>query len=139
MRPTVAEIDLDAIRHNVGLLRRIASPAAVCAVVKADGYGHGALEAAVASLEAGATMLAVALVEEGIALREEGITARIIVLSEPPLDAMEAALAADLEPAVYTLDGVQEALARGAPRARSTRVADAPEGRHGHAQSRVQP
>ena len=110
MRPTVAEIDLDAIRHNVGLLRHIASPAALCAVVKADGYGHGALDAAVASLEAGATMLAVALVEEGIALRDEGITARIIVLSEPPLDALEPALAANLEPAVYTLEGVQEAL-----------------------------
>jgi alanine racemase len=79
-------------------------------VVKADGYGHGALEASVAALEAGATMLAVALVEEGIALREAGITARIIVLSEPPLDAMEATLAANLEPAVYTRDGIQEAL-----------------------------
>jgi alanine racemase len=110
VRPTVAEVDLDAIRHNVSLLRRIASPAALCAVVKADGYGHGALEASVAALEAGATMLAVALVEEGIALRDAGITARIIVLSEPPLDAMPAALEANLEPAVYTRDGVQEAL-----------------------------
>jgi alanine racemase len=110
LRPTVAEIDLGAIRQNVRLLRRVASPAAVCAVVKANGYGHGALEASVAALEAGATMLAVALVEEGIALRDEGIAARIIVLSEPPLDAMEAALEHDLEPAVYTLDGIQEAL-----------------------------
>ena len=65
LRPTVADIDLGAIRHNVTLLRRIASPAALCAVVKADGYGHGAIEAAVAALEAGATSLAVALVEEG--------------------------------------------------------------------------
>ena len=110
MRPTVAEVDLEAVRHNVRLLRKIVSPAAVCAVVKANGYGHGALEASVAALEAGATSLAVALVEEGVALREEGITARIIVLSEPPLDAMEAALQHDLEPAVYTLDGIQEAL-----------------------------
>ena len=110
MRPTVAEVDLDAIRHNVALLRRIASPAALCAVVKADGYGHGALEASVAALEGGATMLAVALVEEGIALREAGITARIIVLSEPPHDAMEATLAANLEPAVYTREGIQQAL-----------------------------
>lgn len=55
-------------------------------------------------------MLAVALVEEGIALRDAGITARIIVLSEPPLDAMPGALAANLEPAVYTRDGIQEAL-----------------------------
>ena len=110
MRPTVAEIDLDAIRHNVALLRRIASPAALCAVVKANGYGHGALESSFAALEAGATSLGVALVEEGIALRDEGITARIIVLSEPPIDAFEAALQHDLEPAVYTFDGIQEAL-----------------------------
>lgn len=110
MRPTVADIDLGAIRHNVGLLRRIASPAALCAVVKADGYGHGATEVAVAALEGGATSLAVALVEEGIALREAGIAARILVLSEPPLDAMEPALAHNLEPTVYTRDGVQEAL-----------------------------
>ena len=110
MRPTVAEIDLEAIRHNVRLLRKVASPAALCAVVKANGYGHGALEVSVAALEAGATSLAVALVEEGIALRDEGIAARIIVLSEPPLDAMEAALQHNLEPAVYTFDGIQEAL-----------------------------
>ena len=110
MRPTVAEVDLEAVRHNVRLLRKVVSPAAVCAVVKANGYGHGALEVSVAALEAGATSLAVALVEEGVALREEGITARIIVLSEPPLDAMEAALRSNLEPAVYTLDGIQEAL-----------------------------
>ena len=55
VRPTVADIDLGAIRDNVTLLRRIASPAALCAVVKADGYGHGATEAAVAALEGGAT------------------------------------------------------------------------------------
>ena len=110
MRPTVAEVDLEAIRHNVRLLRKIASPAALCAVVKANGYGHGALEVSVAALEAGASSLGVALVEEGIALRDEGIAARIIVLSEPPLDAMEAALQHNLEPAVYTLDGIQEAL-----------------------------
>ena len=110
MRPTVADIDLGAIRDNVTLLRRIASPAALCAVVKADGYGHGATEAAVAALEGGATSLAVALVEEGIALREDGITARILVLSQPPLDAMDIALESDLEPTVYTRDGIQEAL-----------------------------
>ncbi|HTN80913.1 MAG TPA: alanine racemase [Acidimicrobiales bacterium] len=110
VRPTVAEIDLDAIRHNVALLRRVASPAALCAIVKADGYGHGALQVAVAALEAGATMLGVALVEEGVALRDAGIIARILVLSEPPLDAMELTLASNLEPAVYTRDGVQAAL-----------------------------
>jgi alanine racemase len=110
VRATVADVDLGAIRHNVALLRRMSSPAALCAVVKADGYGHGATESAVAALEGGATSLAVALVEEGIALRDDGITARILVLSQPPLDAMDVALASDLEPTVYTRDGIQEAL-----------------------------
>jgi alanine racemase len=110
LRPTVAVIDLGAIRHNVALLRRIASPASLCAVVKADGYGHGATEAAVAALEGGASSLAVALVEEGIALRDDGIAARVIVLSQPPLDAMDIALAHNLEPTVYTREGIQEAL-----------------------------
>jgi alanine racemase len=62
LRPTVAEVDLEAIRHNVRLLRKVASPAALCAVVKANGYGHGALEVSVAALEAGASSLGVALV-----------------------------------------------------------------------------
>ena len=103
------------------MLRRVASPAALCAIVKADGYGHGAVEVAVAALEAGATMLGVALVEEGVTLRDAGITARILVLSEPPLDAMETALASNLEPTVYTRDGVQEAL-RAVLRAPGARV-----------------
>ena len=57
-----AEVSLDAIRANVEALRRLVSPAEVCAVVKADGYGHGAVPVAQASLEAGATWLAVAQV-----------------------------------------------------------------------------
>ncbi len=111
MRPTVADIDLGAIRHNVSLLRRIASPAALCAVVKADGYGHGATEAAIAALEGGATSLAVALVEEGIALREAEITARDPrALASRLSTRWRSRVAHNLEPAVYTKDGVQEAL-----------------------------
>ena len=69
-RPTWVEIDLDAIRHNVGVLRAVVEPAAVMAVVKADGYGHGAVPVATAALAAGAAALGVALVEEGVALRD---------------------------------------------------------------------
>ncbi len=54
------------------------------AVVKADGYGHGAVGVAEAALEAGATWLGVALVEEGLALRAAGIVAPVLVLSEFP-------------------------------------------------------
>jgi alanine racemase len=103
-RPTVAEVDLDAVRHNVGLLKP--ERAELLAVVKADGYGHGAPEVARAALSAGATRLGVALVEEGIALRERGIDAPILVLTEPPRGSEKDALAAGLTPSVYTDDGV---------------------------------
>jgi len=64
MRPTCVEVDLDAVRHNVRLLRDRSAPSEVLAVVKADGYGHGAVEVARAALDAGAAQLGVALCEE---------------------------------------------------------------------------
>ena len=103
-RPTWAEVDLDAIRHNARVLTERAAPATLCAVVKADGYGHGAVAVARAALEGGATWLAVALVEEGVALRDQGITAPILLLSEPP--DVGGAVAAGLTPTVYTGAGV---------------------------------
>jgi len=77
-------VDLGAIGHNVGVLRRVAAPAAVWSVVKADGYGHGAVAVAGAALAAGADGLCVALVEEAAELRRAGIDAPILVLAEPP-------------------------------------------------------
>ncbi|MGV0110248.1 alanine racemase [Arthrobacter sp. CP30] len=74
----VAEIDLDALRHNVRQLRDVAYPARVMAVVKADAYGHGAVPVARAALEAGAAWLGVAHVSEGVALRRAGIEAPIL-------------------------------------------------------------
>ncbi|MFL5766934.1 MAG: alanine racemase, partial [Actinomycetota bacterium] len=99
-RPTVAEIDLDAIRSNVRAVKP--SDAELMTVVKADAYGHGAVPVARAAIEAGATWLGVALVEEGIELREAGIDARILVLSEFPPGSEAAALAAELTPTLYT-------------------------------------
>lgn len=110
-RPAWAEVDLDAVRHNVGVLRALVAPAAVCAVVKADGYGHGAVPAARAALEGGAAWLAVALVEEGLALRDAGIEAPVLVLSEPPAEAMAVAVARRLTPTLYTEQGVEAARA----------------------------
>jgi alanine racemase len=97
-----AEIDLGAVRHNAALLRRLAAPAALCAVVKADGYGHGAVPVARAALEGGAVWLAVALVEEGVALRDAGIGAPVLVLSEPTPEAMATVVARGLTPTLYT-------------------------------------
>jgi alanine racemase len=99
-RPTVVEVDLGAVRPNVGLLKP--GRAELLAVVKADGYGHGAAEVARAALSAGATRLGVALVEEGIALRDRGIDAPILVLTEPPRGSEKDALAAGLTPTVYS-------------------------------------
>ncbi len=105
-RPTWAEVDLEAIRHNVALLRRISSPAALCAVVKADAYGHGAQGVAGAAIEGGAAGLAVALVDEGVELREAGITQPILLLSEPPPDAADAVVAGGLTPTLATAESV---------------------------------
>ncbi len=109
LRPTWAEIDLAAVRHNARLLGRLASPAALCAVVKADAYGHGAVPVARAALEGGATWLGVALVEEGVELRDAGIEAPVLVLSEPTADAMATVVARGLTPTVYTPTGVRAA------------------------------
>lgn len=101
MRPSWVEVDLGAIADNVGALRDLVAPAAVCAVVKADGYGHGDVPVAEAALAAGAEWIAVALLEEGIRLREAGIEAPVLVLSEPdPSDAAEL-LHWRLTPTVY--------------------------------------
>ena len=107
VRPAWAEVDLAAIRHNAAALAATAAPAALCAVVKAGGYGHGAVEVARAALEGGATWLAVALVEEGRELRAAGLAAPVLILSEPPPDAMEEVVAAGLTPTVYTRDGLE--------------------------------
>ncbi len=105
-RPAWADIDLEALGHNARVLCALASPAALCAVVKADGYGHGALDAALGALDGGAAWLAVALVEEGVALREAGIEAPILLLSEPPVEATAETVARRLVPTVYTEGGL---------------------------------
>jgi len=112
-RPAWAEVDLNAIRHNVGLLTRLVSPGGVMAVVKADGYGHGSVAAAYAALEAGATWLGVALVEEGVELRDAGIDAPILLLSQPPVEAARAVVDAGLTPVVHSRRFV-DALAKAA-------------------------
>src|SRR5690606_28025371 len=111
MRPTWADVDVGAIERNVARLRAHVAPSAVCAVVKADGYGHGAVTVARAALRGGAAWLAVALVDEGVALREAGIDAPILLLSEPRPGEMADAHAAGLRVSVYTPGGVVAAAA----------------------------
>ena len=97
-----AEIDLGAVAHNIAVLRAAVAPAAVWAVVKADGYGHGAVEVGRAALEAGAEGLCVALVAEGVALREAGIDAPILVLSASSRSRRAHDRRQHLTPTVYT-------------------------------------
>ena len=103
MRWAWAEIDLAAVAHNVGVVREMVAPAEVWAVVKADGYGHGAVAVATTALAAGATGLCVALVDEGLELRRAGIAAPVLVLSEQPVEQAPTMVAADLTPTVYSL------------------------------------
>lgn len=105
-RPVWAEVDLEAVRHNVAVLADRVAPAGLCAVVKAFGYGHGSLEVSRAALAGGAGCLAVALVEEGALLREAGIAARVLLLSEPPPAAMADVVRLRLTPTVYTPAGL---------------------------------
>ena len=81
------------------------------AVVKADGYGHGAAETARAALRAGARYLGVAFVDEGLQLREAGIEAPILVLGHTPLRSVEAAVRGDLALTVFAPETVDEAAA----------------------------
>jgi len=76
----VANVDLDAIAHNCARLLQALDGARLCAVVKADGYGHGAVECAAAALGAGARWLAVATVAEAEELRDAGIEAPILIM-----------------------------------------------------------
>ncbi len=98
-----ATIDLDAVRHNVGVLRTAASTD-VWAVVKADGYGHGAVDVARAAVDAGAAGLCVALVEEGVELREAGLDAPILVFGEQPTSQLDGLIEHRLTPTVYTAE-----------------------------------
>ncbi|MBX5467334.1 MAG: alanine racemase [Firmicutes bacterium] len=117
-RPTWAEVNLGAIRHNVRRYVSALSPGtALMAVVKADGYGHGAVPVARAALEAGATWLGVALAEEGAALREAGITAPILVLGQSYGQQIAWAVEYGLEVTVFDRETLAEvgeaAVARG--------------------------
>jgi alanine racemase len=105
MKPLIwAEVDLDAIRGNVRELRRLTDPRAkLMAVVKADGYGHGACEVANAALAAGADWLGVARLHEAVRLRESGLAAPLLVLGYTPPEDAGRLVEYDLRQSVYSL------------------------------------
>jgi len=111
LRPGVlaeAVVDLGAIAHNVRVLREHAGGAQLMAVVKADGYGHGATQVARTALAAGAAELGVATVDEALALRADGLTAPVLAWLHPPGVDFGPALLADVEIAVSSVHQLEE-------------------------------
>ena len=95
------EVDLGAIQRNVALLAKQSGKAQLWATVKANGYGHGAVQAARAALGAGATGLCVALADEAHELRQAKITAPILIVSEQPATQFEQMLRDDVVATLY--------------------------------------
>lgn len=108
MRPVWAEIDLDILANNMKNIKKLAGNKEVIAVVKADAYGHGALDVAPCLLENGASRLAVAMLTEAIELRNNNIKAPIMILGYTPLDLGEELINFDIEQTIYDLDYARE-------------------------------
>lgn len=117
-----AVIDASAIAHNVRVLREIAGTRECIAVVKANGYGHGAVTAATAALAGGATRLGVADIAEGLELREAGIDAPIIAWLHGPETDFGQAIATGLELGVSSVDQLRAASDAAASASASARV-----------------
>lgn len=97
-----AEVDLEALSHNARAIRELIGPAtALMAVVKANGYGHGAIPAAQAALRGGATWLGVSSVAEGLELRGAGVEAPVLCLGYTPPESLAAAAGARLSITLY--------------------------------------
>ncbi len=112
LTPAAAEavVDLDAIAHNVRLLREHAGAAQVMAVVKADGYGHGATQVGRVALAAGAAELGVATIDEALALRRDGISAPVLAWLHPPGADFAPALQADVQIGLSSVRQLRELL-----------------------------
>ena len=103
MHRSEVTVDLAALRRNVAALLRVLEGAELWAVVKADGYGHGAVDVGSAALDAGASALCVATVPEALALRRELPLARLVVLG--PSAPREVAAARDADVEIVVADG----------------------------------
>lgn len=109
-RDTWAEVDLDAIFHNVASLRAfLRKETAIMAVVKANAYGHGDVQVAKTALEAGASYLAVAFLDEALALRKKGITAPILVLGAVRPEDIELAARERIALTVFQQEWIEKA------------------------------
>jgi alanine racemase len=113
LTPTAAAeavVDLDAIAHNMHVLCEHAGPAQVMAVVKADGYGHGAVAVGRTALAAGAAELGVATIDEALALRRDGIDSPVLAWLHAPGTDFGPALETDVQLAVSSVRQLGEVL-----------------------------
>jgi alanine racemase len=108
LRPVWAEVDLDKLAHNMREIRRVSKSKDIIAVIKADGYGHGALDIAPTLLENGATRIAVAVLSEAIELRRGGIEKSIMVLGFTPPSLIDMLLRYDIEQTIYSYELAKE-------------------------------
>ncbi len=107
-RPAWAEVNLSAVTRNIRYLKSLMQPGArLCAVVKADGYGHGSAAVSRAALAGGADRLAVAFAEEGIELRRQGITAPVLVLGYTGPEGARRAVGWGLDVTVLSADNAR--------------------------------
>jgi alanine racemase len=108
LRPVWAEVDLDKLAHNMREIRKAAQSREIIAVIKADGYGHGALDIAPTLLQNGATRIAVAVLNEAVELRRGGIEEPIMVLGFTPPSLIDMLIRYDIEQTVYSYDLARE-------------------------------
>jgi alanine racemase len=116
VKRALARVNLAAIERNVQLLRgRLAAGVELCAVVKADGYGHGAVQSAQAAQAGGATWLAVATTAEGAELRRAGIGGPILAMGAVSAEELPAALEADIDLVAWSEAFVEQVAASERP------------------------
>ena len=108
LRPLWAEVNLDNIAHNMREVRRISASREIIAVIKADAYGHGAMEVAPILMDNGATCLAVAVVTEALELRRAVKEAPIMILGYTPVNYVEEIVNNDIEITAYDYEYVAE-------------------------------
>lgn len=104
IRPVWAEVDLDAIKYNMREISKLAKGKEIIAVVKADAYGHGAIDIAPIALECGAKKLAVAVITEALELRRNNINAPIVILGCTPITLAKDLLYQDIEQTVISYE-----------------------------------
>ncbi len=101
IRPSWAEVDLDALRNNVSEVKRVSEGKEIIATIKADGYGHGAIDICKSMMDEGINRFAVAIVTEAVELRKAGVEIPIIILGYTPKEFYDEVIDLNLEQTIY--------------------------------------